>query len=309
MPISIPHLVKEAMKASCVAFTELIKEARDTICKEEGSVGRLNIIGRLAKISPLGEAVIIGDLHGDLESLIDILEESRLPHKLGQNADAVAVFLGDYGDRGVYSAEVYYTILSLKLRFPEQMVLMRGNHEGPEDLLADPHDLPEQFRARFGEEWTDAYAEIRELFACMYNAVLVDGHYVLVHGGLPWQARTLDDLAEANVMHPRQRFLEDILWSDPSEAIENTCESPRGAGRLFGEKATKEMLRLYNAEVLIRGHEPCQDGFKVDHGGKVLTLFSRKGPPYFNVHGAYLDVELSRRLENATLLTPYIHKF
>jgi protein phosphatase len=66
---------------------------------------------------------------------------------------------------------------------------------------------------------------------------------------------------------------------------------------------------MLNVNVLIRGHEPCQDGFKIDHSGKVLTLFSRKGPPYFNAYGAYLDLELSKQLENAEQLIPYIHKF
>jgi protein phosphatase len=64
-----------------------------------------------------------------------------------------------------------------------------------------------------------------------------------------------------------------------------------------------------NAKILIRGHEPCEEGFKINHGGKVLTLFSRKGAPYFNEHGAYLDVPLSEKFENAEKLVPWICKF
>jgi hypothetical protein len=69
------------------------------------------------------------------------------------------------------------------------------------------------------------------------------------------------------------------------------------------------VLRRFNVKILIRGHEPSGDGFKVNHTGKVLTLFSRKGPPYFNAQGAYLNVELSEKFENAEQLIPYIHKF
>ena len=61
-------------------------------------------------------------------------------------------------------------------------------------------------------------------------------------------------------------------------------------------------------KVLIRGHEPCEQGFKINHSGKVLTLFSRKGPPYFNAHGAYLRVSLSEKYDNANQLVPYIHR-
>jgi UDP-glucose 4-epimerase len=50
-------------------------------------------------------------------------------------------------------------------------------------------------------------------------------------------------------------------------------------------------------------------GFKINHKGKILTLFSRKGPPYFNAYGAYLKIDLSEKFENAEQLIPYIHKF
>jgi len=116
-------------------------------------------------------------------------------------------------------------------------------------------------------------------------------------------------LAYAHIEHPKRRLLEEMLWSDPTETIKEVCESPRGAGKLFGENITNEVLKRFDVKILIRGHEPCRDGFKINHGGKVLTLFSRKGQPYFNVQGAFLKVELSEKFENAEQLIPYIHKF
>jgi protein phosphatase len=103
--------------------------------------------------------------------------------------------------------------------------------------------------------------------------------------------------------------LEEILWSDPDEAVEETSTSSRGAGNLFGRNLTKRTLAKLNVKILIRGHEPCEDGFKISHNGRVLTLFSRKGPPYFNVYGAYLDVKLDKEFEDADELLPYIHRF
>jgi len=305
----LSQIVKEALEIQCEEFTRLVEEVAQLLAKENGQVGNFNIMGRLVKIKPLGEAIIVGDLHGDFESLIQILKETNFLHKANQNNKAVLIFLGDYGDRGVYSAEVYYIVLKLKLLFPEQVILMRGNHEGPEDLLASPHDLPMQFHARFGEKWRDAYSKIRELFRCLYNAVFVKDRYLMIHGSLPLQAKTLEDLAYAHIKHPKQTLLEDMLWSDPTEMIKGVCASPRGAGKLFGENITNEVLKRFNVKILIRGHEPCRDGFKINHKGKILTLFSRKGPPYFNIRGAYLNIELSQKFENAEQLIPYIHKF
>jgi predicted phosphodiesterase len=305
----LSQIIKEALEVQCKDFTRLVEETVQLLAKENGQVGNFNVIGRLAEIKPFGQAVIISDLHGDLESLIRILKETSFLQKMNQSKKTCLIFLGDYGDRGIYSAEVYYVVLKLKLLFPEQVILMRGNHEGPEDLLASPHDLPMQFQARFGEKWKDAYSKIRELFKHLYNAVVVEERYLMIHGGLPQQARTLEDLAYAHIKHPKQRLLEDMLWSDPTEVIKGVCESPRGAGKLFGENITNQALRRFNVKILIRGHEPCRDGFKINHRSKILTLFSRKGPPYSNVHGAFLDVALSQKFENAEKLIPFIHNF
>jgi protein phosphatase len=305
----VKQVVKEALETKWEDFTRLAEETGQMLCKENGKVGNLNIQGRLVSIKPVGEALIVGDLHGDLESLIQILNDSDFLRKMDKNCDAVLIFLGDYGDRGEYSTEVYYTVLKLKQLYPEQIVLMRGNHEGPEDLLASPHDLPTEFQMKFGEEWTRIYAKIRDLFPCLYNAVLVEERYLLIHGGLPQQAKTIEDLAYAHATHAKQSFLEEMLWSDPDEVISGVCASRRGAGKLFGENVTRDVLGRFNVRIFIRGHEPSEEGFKTDHGGKVLTLFSRKGPPYFNLHGAYLNVNLSKIFDSAEQLLPSIHKF
>jgi diadenosine tetraphosphatase ApaH/serine/threonine PP2A family protein phosphatase len=306
---NVSQMAKEALEVRFEDFASLVEETAQLLAEEDGFVGNFDVVGRLVKIKPLGKAIMVSDLHGDLESLVHILKEANVLQKLKQNNNAVLVFLGDYGDRGSYSVEVYHIVLKLKLLFPQQVILMRGNHEGPQDLLASPHDLPMQFHAKFGEKWRIVYSRIHELFKYLYNAVLVEKRYLIIHGGLPSQAKTIEDLAYALAKHPKQRLLEDMLWSDPTETIKGVCESPRGAGRLFGENITNEMLRRFNVKILIRGHEPCRDGFQINHGGKVLTLFSRKGSPYFNVQGAFLNVELSEKFENAEQLIPYIHKF
>ncbi len=309
MQTNLSQITREASEIQGDEFIQLAEKARQLIASEKGEVGNFSVIGRLVKVKPLGEAVVIGDLHGDMESMVRILEESNFLRRANQKDGVTLVFLGDYGDRGAYSAEVYYIVLKLKLLFPHKVVLMRGNHEGPEDLLAYPHDLPTQFRVRFGEKGVAAYLKIRELFEHLYSAVIVEERYLMIHGGLPAQAHTIEDLAYAHIRHPKQGFLEEMLWSDPNEMIRGLYASPRGAGKLFGEDITERVLKNFNVKILVRGHEPCENGFKINHRGRVLTLFSRKGPPYFNNCGAYLNVELSERFENAEQLVPHIHKF
>jgi len=302
------EISRKAIKANSMEYIRLIDESVELLASEEGRIGKLSIEGRVIKAKPSGEVIVIGDLHGDLESLVYMLKASRFMEKATRNG-TLLVFLGDYGDRGSNSPEVYYLILKLKQSFPQKVVLMRGNHEGPDDLLAYPHDLPENLQARFGKEGSVVYSKIRELFQYLFTAVVVDELCVMIHGGVPSRASSLKDLAFAHSKHPKERHLEEILWSDPDETITGTYPSPRGAGKLFGEDVTQKFLNMLNVKFLIRGHEPSQNGFKISHKGKILTLFSRKGPPYFNSSAAYLQLDLSINPRNAFELMPYIHKF
>ena len=79
---------------------------------------------------------IRGDLHGDVRSLIHWLEELRNqgwfdaenPFKMVKKGHYLA-FLGDYTDRGHYGAEVMFIIMQLFLHNPENVLIVRGNHE------------------------------------------------------------------------------------------------------------------------------------------------------------------------------------
>jgi len=308
--IKAPHdLADMAMKASSREFLQLAEKAAQLLAQESGRIGSLCITGRLVEAPPLGEAIIIGDLHGDLASLTQILGDSNFVEKAKDDKDILLIFLGDYGDRGIRSPEVYYVVLKLKKLFPERVILMRGNHEGPDDLLASPHDLPTHLNMKFGENSSEVYLKLRRLFNYLYTAVLINERYILLHGGVPSQATTIDDIAYAHEKHPRELHLEEILWSDPWEGIKGTYASPRGAGRLFGENVTAKLLKMLSVRALIRGHEPSEEGFKTNHSGKVLTIFSRRGPPYHNHYGAYLYLNLFRKIEKTRQLLQSIRTF
>jgi hypothetical protein len=303
------NLIDMAVKTISSEFLQLTEISTQLLAKESGQVGSLHITGRLVEVPLVSEAIIVGDIHGDLESLTYILKDSNFMEKAKGNEDVLLIFLGDYGDRGSYSPEVYYVVLKLKELFPERVILMRGNHEGPDDLLASPHDLPIQLNRKFGEKGLEIYLKLRKLFNYLYTAVLIDKRYILLHGGAPSQASTIDDIAYAHEKHPRERHLEEILWSDPWEGIKGTYASPRGAGRLFGENVTDRLLKMLGVKALIRGHEPSEEGFKTNHSGKVLTIFSRRGPPYYNDYGAYLHLDISQKVEKAEQLLQSIRKF
>ena len=75
-----------------------------------------------------GNLYVLPDLHGKAEELQLILDRI-LPLRNDKNAVDQIVFLGDYVDRGKDTPGVIDKLISLKQKFGEQVVLLRGNHE------------------------------------------------------------------------------------------------------------------------------------------------------------------------------------
>ncbi|MCX8205433.1 MAG: serine/threonine protein phosphatase [Candidatus Nezhaarchaeota archaeon] len=288
MPAPV-DLIEEAYSIEAEGLIGLAEEARLSQLKArgQGGLGSFRVAGGLVKLPSEGELVVIGDLHGDLHSLSFILEDSEAISR-----GLTLLFLGDYGDRGLHSIEVYYVILRLLCSHPGRVVLLRGNHEGPADLIAHPHDLPLMAKRRFGSRGAEVYRAIRALFDTLWVAAVAEGRYAFLHGGAPTNIESLEQLERADVEHPRSDVLEQVLWNDPVEWIEGSAPSPRGAGYVFGRRVSERFLSVVKARALIRAHEPCDEGVEVRHGGLVLTLFSRKGPPYANNRAAYLKLRL-----------------
>jgi len=85
-------------------------------------------------IKPESEIVFFGDLHGSIHSLVRSLEHLIDRGYLDNNFTIIKdnfyiVFLGDYVDRGNYGVEVLSTLFTLKLVNPDNVFVIRGNHE------------------------------------------------------------------------------------------------------------------------------------------------------------------------------------
>ena len=254
-------------------------------------------LGRIRKEKPRNKYIIVGDVHGDYHTLTYIL--SKVSADSLSKGDTHLVFLGDIIDRGNYQLESLITVLEVKSRYPDSVTFLRGNHEPPPNLMPYPHDFPDRLMSRYGYiNGKNLYLEFLDLFNYLPLVLLVEEEFAAMHGGLPTQtyqkASTVYEYFLGSGEDQEQKLIEEILWNDPIEANIVSSPSPRGAGYLFGSKVTDWFLKKFKFKMVIRAHEPVERGFKLNHGGKVLTLFSRLGPPYFNSSAAYLVLTFDR---------------
>ena len=76
---------------------------------------------------------VYGDIHGQFIDLMRLFARYKAPTD-GDGGDIDSMdylFLGDYVDRGSFSLEVICLLFALKLKYPNQVHLLRGNHEDP----------------------------------------------------------------------------------------------------------------------------------------------------------------------------------
>ena len=66
---------------------------------------------------------ICGDIHGQFEDLLELFDVG------GEVLETNHVFLGDLVDRGYNCIETFILLLSLKVKYPDRITILRGNHE------------------------------------------------------------------------------------------------------------------------------------------------------------------------------------
>ena len=278
-----------------------VLDASTRVLKNQGESGQISggkVVGSLVKLEIPQRLVVIGDIHGDYGALNTILSKIDYERYLSDDHNKL-VFLGDYIDRGRRSPEVLYTVCFLKAKFPQSVILIRGNHEAPDEFPFPSHDFPFRIMDLFGRNRSMAlyYQKILPLFHALYLSVVIEDCFVIVHGGVPTQLphdgpEAIETLSSALANYLTSETMEEILWNDPRDSILDNGDferSRRGIGKHFGRSVSQAWLRKLDAKVILRGHEPCE-GYKIDHQGLVFTIFTCK-ESYPKSKAAYLDID------------------
>lgn len=255
------------------------KKSRESFLKDEKIILDENNDSYVEKVSPKGDyqAGVIGDLHGSVHSLIKNLGLLQKGGLLDKNyilkKNAYLFFLGDISDRGAYSTEAWYIILSLALNNreasgEERVHIIRGNHE--EMTLGWRYGFADELDKKYPKEYL--FKNFTRLFEVLPSAIYLN-HIQLNHGGIP-----LTKTGKLN-FPGLKRFLKE---SPKQNGLRIPTEIGRALrwGQIFEtKKETKPAIDGQTAmDLLLDGNKPQnKKSYDVIHSEKAFET-TRKNP-------------------------------
>lgn len=237
---------------------------------------------------------VYGDIHGQFLDLMRLFARYKAPSD-GEGGDIDSMdylFLGDFVDRGAFSLETVCLLFSLKVKYPTQIHLIRGNHEDP--TINAIYGFRDECRRRLNEEPEDpesCWNKFNRAFEWLPVGAVIEDKILCLHGGI---GGSVHSVAEVRTMQrplyvaqipqtPFEQRITDLLWSDPSDndsvpgVTANETRDPDGTGRIvkFGPDRVEEFLEKNSPlSMIIRAHECVMDGFERFANGRLITVFS-----------------------------------
>lgn len=232
---------------------------------------------------------VVGDIHGQIYDMFNLFDKHE--EKLGSNENEKFLFLGDYVDRGYQSVETFVYLMYLKVKYPQKVWLLRGNHESRQ--VNQMYGLFNDCLNVYGHN--GIWYRLNEVFDYLPVAAVVKPNIFCVHGGLSPRVTLIEQLTMLN----RFKDLDegpicDLAWSDPDDTCQKFRANMRGAGFSFGANQTKVFLqnnKLLNDHLdgddaysdhgfVARSHQLAQEGYQWLHEKRLVIVWSAPNYTY-----------------------------
>ncbi|MFW9976307.1 MAG: metallophosphoesterase [Candidatus Thorarchaeota archaeon] len=215
---------------------------------------------------PNGNIVFIGDLHGELDSILSV------QNLFSKYKNHTFVFLGDYVDRGPAQIKTFNLAMALAISNPKRVLLLRGNHES--DEVARRYGFYTEVTRKFSIE---VYSNYLKVFQVLPMGAIIPNLIFACHGGIPETVESINDLQKCNRFYPdfEDDTLLQLAWNDPKDADFRFAANSRGARvKAFGRVAFNEFAKNLDIQIMFRAHEVFPEGFKRFFDGRLFSVFS-----------------------------------
>ena len=208
---------------------------------------------------------VCGDVHGQFDDLMELFKTG------GNCPDTNYLFMGDFVDRGFNSVETFLLLLALKVRYPDRITLIRGNHESRQ--ITQVYGFYDECMRKYGN--SNVWKYFTDLFDYLPLTAVVDNQIFCLHGGLSPSIETLDNIKMLERFQevPQEGPMCDLLWSDPEDRF-GWGMSPRGAGYIFGHDISEQFNHTNKLTMISRAHQLMMNGYNWCHNRHVCTIFS-----------------------------------
>jgi protein phosphatase len=209
---------------------------------------------KIIEIKKAKKIIFIGDTHGDLEASQKVIKEYlKERNKI--------VFLGDYVDRGPFSKENLDFLLEQREKYPDQIFLLQGNHEG--------HRILKFFPAEFWENLSKTEYNTFSTAVEKLLLAVVTKDIIALHGALP----NLENLEGINQIKLGSEEWMQIVWGDFADGPGEDLGIDPFTGRpQFGRDYFLKLMERFDKKILIRSHQPNAPLFMFDD--RCLTIFT-----------------------------------
>jgi serine/threonine-protein phosphatase PP1 catalytic subunit len=229
---------------------------------------------------------ICGDIHGQYYDLLRLFECG------GHPPTTRYLFLGDYVDRGKQSIETICLLYAYKIKYPNHIYLLRGNHES--ESINKVYGFFDECKKRYSVKLWKHFCNV---FNYMPISGIVSKKIICMHGGLSNHLEKIDNIKQINrpTEIPDTGLLCDLLWSDPCDDLPTDWgTNERGVSVTFSKNVVENFLEKNNLDLICRAHQVVEDGYEFFAGQKLVTIFT--APNYtgeFDNYGAFLKVDLN----------------
>lgn len=228
----------------------------------------------------------VGDTHGSFEDTYLMIDYFVKVFQV--NPKVKIVFIGDMVDRNPYDLQNLAFILSFWILFPDNVFIIRGNHE--DASVCSRYGFSQHLYEKAGsrERFEPIWKLITDFFSKLpIGMIFRSGNKkgIVIHGGIPFDVTNYQPVNLESV-EPRLNcfqlehfdmdvYSQTMLWADPDpELNEPVAPSPRTGRPRFSKQAFIDFMTLNNFDLLIRGHQKFSNGYQLFWDKRLISLFS-----------------------------------